>query len=69
MLNRRENPDALLELTEHELNHIEYCFLKEFTTVLEKHQYFYENHDFYKNLVEFYKFAKNQLKWKEEFTA
>ena len=69
MLNKREEPEALLELTEDELAYKEYCFLRDFTAVLEKHQYFYENHDFYKNLVEFYRIAKNQLKWKEEYTA
>ena len=69
MLKKIEDLEALHELTEDELAHIEYCFLRDFTSVLEKHQYFYENHDFYKNLVEFYRIANNQLKWKEEFTA
>ena len=69
MIKKTEVPDNLYELPEDERSHMELCFLRDFTVVLEKHRCFIERHHVYKILIELFDYAKKQLEWEENKVA
>lgn len=69
MIKKEEELSELYSLTEDERAHIELGFLRDFIEVLDKNEFYYKNHNFFKGLGAFVQYAREQLKWKEDIIA